>query len=276
MRVLNFEKYQIAEDFCESIANPKINESLENSEVMSILKKLSQDLKFNYGLVFTFGVGVRVMYPIVEELIKNGNFKVEATKENIVLVCIAALTITYLEESKNKSGDEQIPCDCETKKTDCEICDGTGMVKSIVKKRDARTILEELKLRGIGNGIIKKLVECFKFLGNILKTFFKNTPYVINGLIDMLAYTAILVPAMNGISAIVGKYDLTVDTLMGNAASLILGISAFLSNYVFDWLVKKFKNVDDKSLDTPTAVKPYEIIDQESDNLKDNKLIKEQ
>ena len=112
MRVLNFEKYQIAEDFCESIANPKINESLENSEVLSILKKLSQDLKFNYGLVFTFGVGVRVMYPIVEELIKNGNFKVEATKENIVLVCIAALTITYLEESKNKSGDEQIPCDC--------------------------------------------------------------------------------------------------------------------------------------------------------------------
>jgi len=277
MRVLNFEKYQLAEDLSNFIANPTILESAEkNSQIDNILKKLSQDLKFNYGLVFTFGVGVRVMYPIVEELIKNGNLKVEATTENIVLVCIAALTITYLEESKNSAGDTEVPCDCEEKKSDCEICGGTGMIKSKVSKRDARTILEELKLRGIGNGIVKKMVECFKFLGSILKTLFRNTPYVINGLIDMLAYTAILVPAMNGISAIVGKYDLTIDSLMGNAAAISLGITTFLAKYGFDSLVKKFKDkfgFDTKSLDIPTVVKPY---DTENDELEGNKLIKEQ
>ena len=277
MRVLNFEKYQLAEDLSNFIANPTILESAEkNSQIDNILKKLSQDLKFNYGLVFTFGVGVRVMYPIVEELIKNGNLKVEATTENIVLVCIAALTITYLEESKNSAGDTEVPCDCEEKKSDCEICGGTGMIRSKVSKRDARTILEELKLRGIGNGIVKKMVECFKFLGSILKTLFRNTPYVINGLIDMLAYTAILVPAMNGISAIVGKYDLTIDSLMGNAAAISLGITTFLAKYGFDSLVKKFKDkfgFDTKSLDVPTVVKPY---DTENDELEGNKLIKEQ
>ena len=277
MRVLNFEKYQLAEDLSNFIANPTILESAEkNSQIDNILKKLSQDLKFNYGLVFTFGVGVRVMYPIVEELIKNGNLKVEATTENIVLVCIAALTITYLEESKNSAGDTEVPCDCEVKKSDCEICGGTGMIRSKVSKRDARTILEELKLRGIGNGIVKKMVECFKFLGSILKTLFRNTPYVINGLIDMLAYTAILVPAMNGISAIVGKYDLTIDSLMGNAAAISLGITTFLAKYGFDSLVKKFKDkfgFDTKSLDIPTVVKPY---DTENDELEGNKLIKEQ
>jgi len=277
MRVLNFEKYQLAEDLSNFIANPTILESAEkNSQIDNILKKHSQDLKFNYGLVFTFGVGVRVMYPIVEELIKNGNLKVEATTENIVLVCIAALTITYLEESKNSAGDTEVPCDCEEKKSDCEICGGTGMIKSKVSKRDARTILEELKLRGIGNGIVKKMVECFKFLGSILKTLFRNTPYVINGLIDMLAYTAILVPAMNGISAIVGKYDLTIDSLMGNAAAISLGITTFLAKYGFDSLVKKFKDkfgFDTKSLDVPTVVKPY---DTENDELEGNKLIKEQ
>ncbi len=277
MRVLSFEQYQLAEDLSNFIANPTILESAEkNSQIDNILKKLSQDLKFNYGLVFTFGVGVRVMYPIVEELIKNGNLKVEATTENIVLVCIAALTITYLEESKNSAGDTEVPCDCEEKKSDCEICGGTGMIKSKVSKRDARTILEELKLRGIGNGIVKKMVECFKFLGSILKTLFRNTPYVINGLIDMLAYTAILVPAMNGISAIVGKYDLTIDSLMGNAAAISLGITTFLAKYGFDSLVKKFKDkfgFDTKSLDVPTVVKPY---DTENDELEGNKLIKEQ
>ena len=279
MRVLNFEKYQIAEDLANFIANPIVNESEIDKQFDIILKKLSQDLKFNYGLVFTFGVGVKVMYPIVEGLISNGSLSVDPTKENIILVCIAALTITYLEESKNKAGDSEVPCDCEVKSKDCKICGGSGMVKSLVTKQDARTILEELKLRGIGNGIIRKIVECFKFLGGMFKVLFKNTPYVINGLTDMLAYTSILVPAMNGISAIVGKYNLTIDTLMGNAAAISLGITTFLTKYGFDWLVKKFKNkfgFHTRNLDTPTAVKPYDIIDTEEDNLGSNKLIKEQ
>lgn len=279
MKVLSYKQYQMAEDLADSIANPIINESdNKDQQINGILKKLSQDLKFNYGLVLTFGVGVRVMYPIVEGLISNGSLNIEPTLENIVLVSIAALTITYLEESKNKAGDAEVPCDCKSKSKDCEVCDGTGMVKSIVTKQDARTILEELKLRGIGNGIVKKMVECFKFLGSIFKSLFKNTPYIINGLIDMLAYTSILIPAMNGISAIVGKYDLTIDTLIGNASAISLGIATFLSKYGFDWLVKKFKNkfgFDTKNLDVPTVIKPYDIVDNDED-LGDNKLIKEQ
>ncbi len=278
MRVLNFEKYQLAEDLSNFIANPTILESAEKEgQIDSILKKLSVDLRFNYGLVFTFGVGVKVMYPIVDGLISNGTLNIEPTIENIVLVSIAALTITYLEESKNKAGDSQVPCDCKNKSKDCEECGGTGMIQSVVTKQDARTILEELKLRGIGNGIIRKMVECFKFLGSVLKSLFKNTPYVVNGLIDMLAYTSILIPAMNGISAIVGKYELTMDTLISNSAAIALGITTFLSKYGFDWLVKKFKNkfgFNTKNLDTPTVVKSFDI--DNTEDMGDSKLIKEQ
>lgn len=281
MKVLTYRQYQMAEDLSNFIANSPINESdNKNTEIDSILKKLSKDLRFNYGLVFTFGVGVRVMYPIVEGLITNGVLKIEPTIENIVLISIAALTITYLEESKNKVGDPEVPCDCKIKSKDCKNCGGTGMIKSVVSKQDARTILEELKLRGVGNGIIKKMVECFKFLGTILKDLFKNTPYIINGLIDMLAYTSILIPAMNGINAIVGKYDLTMDTLVGNSAAILLGISTFLSKYGFDWLVKKFKKVGFNTigLDIPTVVRPYDIVDSDTDDkiLGNSKLIKEQ
>lgn len=279
MRVLSFEQYQLAEDLSNFIANPIINESdNKDLQINGILKKLSQDLKFNYGLVFTFGVGVRVMYPIVEGLISNGTLNIEPTMENIILVCIAALTITYLEESKNKAGENQVPCDCENKTKDCKKCGGTGMIQSIVSKSDARTILEELKLRGIGNGIIRKMVECFIFLGSVLKSLFKNTPYIVNGLIDMLAYTSILIPAMNGISAIVGKYELNMDTLVGNSAAIALGITTFLSKYGFDWLVKKFKNkfgFNTKNLDVPTVVKPFDV-ETDIDDLGDSKLIKEQ
>lgn len=282
MKVLSYKQYQMAEDLANFIANPIINESDDkDTQIDSILKKLSNDLRFNYGLVFTFGVGVRAMYPIVEGLIKNGVLKVEPTMENIVLVSIAALTITYLEESKNNVGDPEVPCDCKIKSKDCKNCGGTGMIKSVVTKQDARTILEELKLRGIGNGIIKKMAECFKFLGNILKDLFKNTPYIVNGLIDMLGYTSILIPAMNGISAIIGKYDITMDTLIGNTSAIVLGISIFLSKYGFDWLVNKFKNkfgFNTKGLDVPTAVRSYDIVDSDTDQetLGSNKLIKEQ
>ncbi len=282
MKVLSYRQYQMAEDLANFIANPIINESdNKNTEIDGILKKLSQDLRFNYGLVFTFGVGVKAMYPIVDGLITNGVLKVEPTMENIVLVSIAALTITYLEESRNKIGDSEVPCDCKSKSKDCKNCGGTGMITSVVSKQDARTILEELKLRGIGNGIIKKMVECFKFLGTILKDLFKNTPYIINGLIDMLDYTSILIPAMNGISAIIGKYDLTMDNLIGNSAAIALGISTFLAKYGFDWLIKKFKNkfgFNTKGLDIPTAVRSYDIVDSDTDEeiLGNNKLIKEQ
>lgn len=282
MKVLGYRQYQMAEDLSNFIANPIINES-DNTDlqIVSILKKLSNDLRFNYGLVFTFGVGVKAMYPIVEGLIRNGVLKVDLTIENIVLVSIAALTITYLEESKNKNGDKEVPCDCKIKSKDCKNCGGTGIIKSVVSKQDARTILEELKLRGIGNGIIKKMAECFKFLGNILKDLFKNTPYIVNGLIDMLGYTSILIPAMNGISAIIGKYDITMDTLIGNTSAIVLGISIFLSKYGFDWLVNKFKNkfgFNTKGLEIPTAVRTYDIVDSDIDQetLGGNKLIKEQ
>jgi hypothetical protein len=286
MKVLSYKQYQMAEDLANFIANPIINESdNKDTEINSIIKRLSQDLRFNYGLVFTFGVGVRAMYPIVDGLIKNGVLKVEPTMENIVLVSIAAITITYLEESKNKIAPSEIPCDCKGKSKDCKFCGGIGMVKIDLSKKDARNFLEELKLRtGLKktqDGIINKLSECFKFLGTILKDLFKNTPYIVNGLIDMLGYTSILIPAMNGISAIIGEYELTMDTLIGNSAAIALGIATFLSKYGFDWLIKKFKNkfgLNTKRLDIPTAVRPYDIIDSDTDEetLDGNKLIKEQ
>lgn len=277
MRIPNYQQYKISEDFVNFLANPVINESDDKESVISeILQRLQKDLKFNYGLVFTFGVGVRLMMPIVDNLIKNGNIKVELNVENLVLISLAALTITYLEESKNKSGDAEVPCSCKEVKSDCKVCGGSGMIKSIVTKQDARTLLEELKLKGIGNGIVQKLVECFKFFGKIFKPLFTHSAKIINGLIDMLAYTSILLPAMNAILSVIGKYELTMDTLQGNALAMGLGISSFLAKYGFDYLATKFASklgLNSRDLDKPQITT---IVDTEDDNLQGNKLIKEQ
>ena len=50
MKVLSYKQYQMAEDLANFIANPIINESDDkDTQIDSILKKLSNDLRFNYG-----------------------------------------------------------------------------------------------------------------------------------------------------------------------------------------------------------------------------------
>ena len=282
-RVLKFVEHEnsikMAEELIEMIINPKLNESsIEDKHLKKILKGLAFDLKFNYSLVFTFGTGIKALYPIVDSLIKNGNLKVETNPENIVLLALAAVAITYLEDKKNKAGDDKIVCQ-ECKGKGCKSCKN-GFIDSIVSKADARTILEELKLRGIGNGIVKKLVKCFKSIGNLLKTIFKNSPYVISGVLDMFAYTSILIPTMNAISALVGNYKFDMDSLISNFLSIGVGVATFFAKNGFNYLVNKLKDKlhikINPDLEMPTAVRPYDIKDGDIGDMGRNKLIKEQ
>lgn len=269
-KILKYSEYNQFEniplEIINNICNPVINESIiENSVFDKIAKKLSKDLKFNFGLVFTFGTGIKMMIPIVNNLVENGTFNFELTEENIILLCITAVSITYLEETSNKVGNDINP-------------DGD---KSYVTKKDAQTMLEELKLRGIGQGLVKKFVNSFKSIGQFFKTLFRGTPYVINGLIDMFGYASFLIPCMNAISMFVGKYDINLDTICSNMMSIGIGVSSFVAKQGVSWLVNKLKNSLNiknfgKSIDEPIEILPYNIVDGESDIKDSQKLIKEQ
>ena len=273
------ESIKMAEELIEMIVNPKLNESIDDNHIQKILRGLAKDLKFNWGLVLIFGAGIKAMYPVVENLIKNGNLKVELNTENIILLTIAALAVTYLEEKNNKSGDEVIKCsDCTGPNRNCRSCGGSGLIKSEINKSDVRTILEELKLRGFGNGIVKKLVSCFKSIGNLFKILFKNTPYVVTGFLDMFAYTSILIPTMNAISWMVDKYNFNVESLSMNFLSIGVGISTLLAKNGFNYLVNQLKdklNIN-TNLGKTTLDDPQDIKDGEEGDLGKNKLIKEQ
>lgn len=269
-KILKYSEYDQIEniplEIINNICNPVINESIiENSVFDKISRKLAKDLKFNLGLVFTFGTGIKMMIPIVSNLIENGTFNFELTEENIILLCITAISITYLEETSNKVGDAINPL-------------GN---KSYVTKKDAQTMLEELKLRGIGQGLVKKFVTSFKSIGQFFKILFKGTPYVINGLIDMFGYASLLIPCMNAISMFVGKYDISLDNIAANMVSIGIGVSSFVAKQGVSWLVNKIKtslNIKNfgKSIDEPIEILPYTIVDGETDIEDHNKLIKEQ
>lgn len=298
-KILKYKDWEknskIIEEFARHFINPKMNESINESTIKAILTQLARDLKFNYQLIFTFGAGINAMYPIILHLIKNSNLNVELTTETVVLMTIAAISIAYLEENKNKSGDAEIICKvCDgtgqllspeaqsledtDDKEDCRICAGKGSSLSLVTRKDAQTMLEELKMKGVGNRIIEKLVKCLNSIGSFVRMIFKNTPIVVSSLIDLFGYTAILIPTMSALSAIINQNFWNVENLPtvieGNLLSVGVGIVAFLARRGFESLANKIKEFIRKSWTKKVEIKPLDK-NWKDDDLEDHEIINE-
>lgn len=269
MKVLKFKEYTkfdtMAEELIEMLSNPPINEDKsQDSGWKQILNKVFSDLGLNFALITTFGTGIAAMFPIVVELIENNNLNLDSTKENMLLLTITAVAITYLEERKNKTTKVQIDM------SDQEI------------KENAQSLLAELKLRGIGNGIVKKVVKSFQAIGNLIKIVFKNVNNVINGFVDMFAYTSLLIPCMNVLASFIDKYSLNLDTLQGNFLSIGVGVLTIISKNGIDYIIKKlgdkFNLKKDKIMqdldESPIKKYPHpSFVDVEGEN-PESKLIK--
>ena len=89
-KILRYTEYKQSEEkaleIVEMICNPQMNESKKMSDFRTIAKKLSDDLKFNFGLVVSFGSGIKLMLPVVQGLINEGSFNFEMTEENLILL----------------------------------------------------------------------------------------------------------------------------------------------------------------------------------------------
>ena len=291
-RIVKFDEYQhsivFLEDFVDKLIDNRVDESeIKDKNVRNIAEQLQKDLNFNFGLIFTFGAGINAMYPIVTHLLKNSNLNVELTLENVVLLTITAIAIAYLEEKKNKTGEVSIDCDSclgggllQNKKgeIECHKCTGTGQIKSLVTKQDTDTLLAELKLRGLGNGIVKKLVKCFISIGEFLKMIFKHASLVVSNFVDLFAYTSLLIPTMNAISGIINSNNFNIENLPLEIARNLLvfgvGVGTLLAKRGFEWISKKIKDFlqsknllgkgkENKLVDIETNVKDVEQINEQ-------------
>ncbi len=142
----------------------------------------------------------------------------EMNFDKVVLLTICSLSIVYLEEKKCKSSrDEQ------------------------VLTTDIKSMLEELKMMGLGNGIVKMVVKSFKCVKNIFNLIGKHIGSVASGLVDMFAYASLLIPVMNGISYITGKYDLTPETLASNLVGLSAGVGTIIAKHGIVYILDKLR-----------------------------------
>lgn len=209
----------MSEYFIDSLDSSIITESDGSSNYKAVEKKVISDLKLNMSVVGTFGAGISAMYPIVQGLVNNMEINIDLTPEKVVLLTIVAFTIIYLEEKKSKMDPK----------------------KEAILTKDSKSMLEELRMAGIGNGIVKKLIEGYKSIKNIFSLIGKHTGAIIGGFIDMFAYASLAIPILNGVAAIVGKYDLTLDSLPGNFLGLATGVGTLIAKHGITDILNRLK-----------------------------------
>ena len=237
MKIQRLEEFtlydKMAQDFLDSFDTPIKESNSDNIESYKrIQNKTIKDLRLNTKLIATFGTGMTSFYPIVDSLIRNMNVdSIEVDANKVVLLTICAFTIIYLEEKKYKDGKEE---DILTK--------------------DSKSMLEELRMMGIGEGIVKNIMKAFQGIKNIFQIISKHLISVVGSFIDMFSYTSILIPVLNGISYIVGKYDMNLQTFLANFLGLSIGISTIITKHGIVELIHKLKgklhisNKDEKEI----------------------------
>jgi hypothetical protein len=222
MKITKFQQYSLQDSMVSDFINSfdgLITES-DESEYKKIQKRVLSDLRLNGNLSLTFGAGIQALYPVVNKLMTNMKISsIEVTADKVILLTICAFTIVYLEEKKFKDGKEE----------------------NILTK-DYKSMLEELKMKGIGNGIVRKVVKLFNLITDIFNLIGKHLNSVVKGFVDMFAYTAILIPIMNGIFYIVGKYNLNVDTFLENFAALTMGVGTLIAKNGIISIIDKLKD----------------------------------
>jgi len=261
--IQRFEQFNITEEMLEVFLNSfgTVNESSNNDETNSVLKKIINDLKLNVKLIGTFGFGIGAILPVASKIIKNMNISsIELNKETLCLLLLTAFSIIYLEEKNVK--------------------DSQKMTK------DSKSMLEELRMRGIGDGIVKKFIKSLQSIKNLFKIIGKHLGAVVNGFMDMFAYSSLLLAIMPALSQVIDKFSLNIETLPKNFFALSMGIGTLISKYGISYIMKKLghkfnlsKNVEDdvnREIETPTITKTGmdHFIDLETDQ--DGDLIKEQ
>jgi len=259
IKIKRYQEYVIYDSMVDDLINSiesSINESdIDKPNFKSVQDKIVKDLKLNFRLVGIFGAGIGAFYPIVQKLMINTpNITVDS--ESVVLATMCAFTIIYLEEVKSKN------------------------IKNLTKY--SKSLLEELRLRGIGDLTVKKVIKALKSIQNIFRLIGKHIGVVVSVFVDMFSYTSILIPIMNGVLSIIGKYDLNLDTIIQNFIGLGVGIGTVIAKHGIIDILNRLKLYIDKKkvideIETPVIQKfGDKTYGNKSDAETNSEMIKEQ
>ena len=204
-----FDSYNESIDYNLLLENFDYESLLEGKKFSfyrTIHNKTVNKLGLNLYFVGTFQMGVTILYPIVEALIKNSHIPEIITPEHIVL-----LTIFSISQILHLLNDD---------------------VKKIKEK------LEEDNLLQITEKVKKSVLSIYKIFSFVSRSFGK----VVDVFTDMLAYVALGAPIYMAILEIISKDGLNLETLPQKVMVFGGGAAFFALKSMIETIVTFVKN----------------------------------
>lgn len=300
--IKRFNQYFSHDSIVEFVSNSllSISEGKEEDdsaqkaeEYKSEFQKIKDDLGLNSRLIPTFGFGISGFYPIVESIMRLEGF--EVSKRSVVLLTLAAISIIIIGDGKKKNNKtpEDFERDMVVDDINVKVLQELNQTVSPNSSTGQSPILKKVV------SIIKSFYESFWkkiFKGNLkstltgikskIKLTWDSVKSAFNqaagGLIDMLAYTSMLIPIMNVLDNAINNFpDLfkTTQILPENLLAFAAGIGVVVAKHGVAKLISKFGDSEDEQeimdeIETPIIQKIAHYKDFDSDE--EPPLIKEE
>lgn len=300
--IKKFNQYFSHDSIVEFVSNSllSISEGKEEDdsaqkaeEYKNEFQKIKDDLGLNSRLIPTFGFGISGFYPIVESIMRLEGF--EVSKRSVVLLTLAAISIIIIGDGKKKNNKtpEDFERDMVVDDINVKVLQELNQTVSPNSSTGQSPILKKVV------SIIKSFYESFWkkiFKGNLkstltgikskIKLTWDSVKSAFNqaagGLIDMLAYTSMLIPIMNVLDNAINNFpDLfkTAQILPENLLAFAAGIGVVVAKHGVAKLISKFGDSEDEQeimdeIETPIIQKIAHYKDFDSDE--EPPLIKEE
>lgn len=263
--------------------NTSANSKIE--EYRGEFQKIKDDLGLNSRLIPTFGFGIGGFYPIVESIMRLEGFQI--SKRSVVLLTLAAISILIIGDGKKKQSKNS-PEDAERAKVIEDI--NVKVLQELNQTVSPNCSTGESPILKKAVSIIKQFYHSFWskiFKGELKKTLsgtrsgiksaWESTKHGFNqtagGLIDMLAYTAMLIPVMNVLDNAINNFpDLfkTAQILPENLLAFAAGVGVVVAKHGIAKIISRFGDAEDEQdimdeIETPIIQKIASYRDFDSD-----------
>lgn len=244
----------ISEGKDEDDANQKMD------EYKNEFQKIKDDLGLNSRLIPTFGFGIGGFYPIVESIMRLEGF--EISKRSVILLTLAAISIIIIGDGKkkDKKTEDELERDKVVDDINVKVLQELNQTVSPNSSTGQSPILKKVVLiiksfydsfwKKIFKGDLKNTLTGFK---SKMKSTWDSVKSAFNqaagGLIDMLAYTAMLIPVMNVLDNAINNFpDLfkTAQILPENLLAFAAGVGVVVSKHGIAKIVSKFGDSEDE------------------------------
>lgn len=224
----------------ENSNNDIILEKFNIGKYQRAVKKFFKEANIQLYFASTFGTALTVLLPVVEKLMKTGDFSIEPTIENVVLLTIFAFAV-LTKESKDK-----------------------------VKK-----IYNKIKEKEIPDEDVDKVINQLSNTKELFADLLQSGGKVIESFADMLAYSGILIPFLSVITSLVSNGVIDGELLSQSFNSLKLSLGAIGFKLLLQRIMHKLDKIirSDNKIKNKDNIKPFKVNDElKSPELKKDKI----